>query len=211
MGSHVQLAEVRTFYTDDGTGDAVLLLHPGGTDGTAMAVQAQALVPDHRVLIPDRRGHGRTPAVPGPLSFEAMTRDTIAFLEQVAGGPADLVGCSDGSVVALLTAVARPDLVRRLVLACGVWHFDGWLPGVELEDRHHVEPALTVAHLNALATPTLVMVGDRDEIRPEHTQQLYEALPDARLAVLPGGSHGFLVEQPERCNAMIRDFLAGRL
>src|SRR4051812_38072577 len=114
MESHVQLAEVRTSYTDEGSGDPVLLLHPGGTDGTAMAMQAQALVPDHRVLIPDRRGHGRTPGVPGPLTFEAMTRDTVAFLEQVAGGPADLVGCSDGSVVALLTAVARPDLVRRL-------------------------------------------------------------------------------------------------
>jgi pimeloyl-ACP methyl ester carboxylesterase len=35
------------------------------------------------------------------------------------------------------------------------------------------------------------MVGDRDEeIRPEHTRALVEALPDAQLAVLPGTGHG---------------------
>ena len=42
-----------------------------------------------------------------------MAEDTIAFLEQVVGGPACLVGHSDGAPVALLAALARPDLVRR--------------------------------------------------------------------------------------------------
>ncbi|MCP9999248.1 alpha/beta hydrolase [Streptomyces werraensis] len=53
------------------------------------------------------RARCRTPTWPG---------DTVAFLESVVGGPAHLVGWSDGGVVALLTALARPDLVRRMVL-----------------------------------------------------------------------------------------------
>ena len=64
-----------------------------------------------------------------------MAGDTIAFLETVVGGPAHLVGHSDGMPVALLVALERPDLVRRLVLASGVFHHSGWAPGViDLDD-----------------------------------------------------------------------------
>ena len=54
-----------------------------------------------------------------------MAADTFAFLEAVVGGPAHLLGCSDGVPVALLVARDRPDLVRRLVLVAGVFHRDG--------------------------------------------------------------------------------------
>jgi pimeloyl-ACP methyl ester carboxylesterase len=57
-----------------------------------------------------------------------MTADTIAFLEKVVGGPAQVVGSSAGASLALLTALQRPDLVGRLILISGVFHRDGWLP-----------------------------------------------------------------------------------
>jgi pimeloyl-ACP methyl ester carboxylesterase len=69
--------------------------------------------------------HGRTPDVPGAMSFERMAGDTIAFLDTVVGGPAHLVGWSDGAVVALLVALMRPELVRKLVFVAGVFHHDG--------------------------------------------------------------------------------------
>ena len=58
-----------------------------------------------------------------------MAQDSIAFLERVVGGPAHLVGCSAGASVALLVALRRPDLARRVVLVSGVFHRDGWVPG----------------------------------------------------------------------------------
>jgi pimeloyl-ACP methyl ester carboxylesterase len=48
----------------------------------------------------------------------------------VIGGPAHLLGHSDGAPVALLTAQRHPNLVRRLVFASGVFHHEGWRPGV---------------------------------------------------------------------------------
>ncbi|GAA2598148.1 hypothetical protein GCM10010424_55120 [Streptomyces lienomycini] len=45
-----------------------------------------------------------------------MADDTVSFVETVVGGPAHLVGWSDGGVVALLVAAARPGLVRRVVV-----------------------------------------------------------------------------------------------
>jgi pimeloyl-ACP methyl ester carboxylesterase len=136
MGSYVQLGVVRTWYEEDGDGPPLVLLHPGGADSRAFAVIVPGLAGHFRVFRPDRRGHGRTPDVDGPISYELMARDTIAFLEQVVGGPAYLVGHSDGAPVALLAALARPDLVRRLVFASGVFHHDGWAPGaIDLDEE----------------------------------------------------------------------------
>jgi pimeloyl-ACP methyl ester carboxylesterase len=136
MGSYVQLGEVRTYYEEDGSGEPLVLLHPGGADSRAFEVIVPGLVERFRVLRPDRRGHGRTPDVAGPITYELMAKDTIAFLEQVVGGPAYLVGHSDGAPVALLAALARPDLVRRLVFASGVFHHNGWAPGaIELDEE----------------------------------------------------------------------------
>ena len=59
-----------------------------------------------------------------------MARDTIAFIEQVVGGPVRILGCSDGAVVGLHVAWLRPDLVSRLAFVAGVFHHTGWLPGV---------------------------------------------------------------------------------
>jgi pimeloyl-ACP methyl ester carboxylesterase len=81
-----------------------------------------------RVFTPERRGHGRTPDVQGPITYELMARDTIAFVEAVVGGPAHLVGCSADAIVALLVALSRPELAHRVILVSGVYHRDGWLP-----------------------------------------------------------------------------------
>jgi pimeloyl-ACP methyl ester carboxylesterase len=51
------------------------------------------------------------------------------------------------------------------------------------------------------------MLGGDDEVRLEHGIALYRALPEAELAVIPGTSHGLLVEKPELCNATVVDFL----
>jgi pimeloyl-ACP methyl ester carboxylesterase len=238
MSAYVQLGVVRTYYEEDGEGEPLVMLHPGHADSRAFEPNLPGLARRFRVYRPDRRGHGRTPDVDGPISYELMARDTIAFIERVVGGPAYVVGHSDGAPVGLLVALRRPDLVRRLVFAAGVFHHDGWIPGaIELDEetnaffvdyygavspdgpehfpvvaerlhRMHVEePALTPADLARIPTLTLVMVAESDEMPLEHTLRLYDGLPDAQLAVVPGTGHGLLAEKPELCNAIIVDFL----
>ena len=63
-----------------------------------------------------------------------MTDDTIAFLDQVIGGPSDLVGHSDGAFIAMLIAIQRPDLVNRLVMISGGFDKSGEAaPAVEFD------------------------------------------------------------------------------
>jgi pimeloyl-ACP methyl ester carboxylesterase len=129
MSAYVQLGDVHAYYEDDGQGEPLVLLHPGLADSRAFEEYVPALAQRFRVFRPDRRGHGRTADVDGPITYDIMAAETIAFLERVVGGPAHLLGHSDGAPVALLVALGRPELVRRLVFSAGVFHHDGWTPG----------------------------------------------------------------------------------
>ena len=109
-----ELPTVAMWYDERGHGDPCVLLHPGGAgvDSRAMGAALAALAEVFHVYAPEQRGHGRTADVAGPISYELMARDTIAFIETVIGRPVHLAGCSDGAVVALVVALRRPDLVR---------------------------------------------------------------------------------------------------
>jgi pimeloyl-ACP methyl ester carboxylesterase len=218
--AYVDLRGVRTWYGEVGEGPPLVMLHPGGVDSRALAPNVGALAEHFHVWLPERRGHGRTPDVDGPYSYDVFADDAIQFLEQVVGGPARLFGMSDGAIVALHVALKRPPLVERLVLAGGVFHTDGWLPGVlvapdegasaferKLFALHTSGPRLTHDDLATIRCRTLVMVGDDDEMDPEHTLELYQRVLNGELAVVPGTSHGFLVEKPQICNALLLDFL----
>ena len=69
------------------------------------------------------------------------------------------------------------------------------------------EPSWTVNDLARIEPPVLVMVGDDDIVRLDHSRSLFEALPNGRLAVVPGASHVGFLERPELVNAMIHDFM----
>jgi pimeloyl-ACP methyl ester carboxylesterase len=77
----------------------------------------------------------------------------------------------------------------------------------KLARMHVEEPALTAADLHAVKSRTLVMFGDDDEVTLEHAVAMYRGLADAELMVVPGTSHGLLVEKPALCNQVIVDFL----
>lgn len=241
MSEYKDVGGIRMWYDERGKGEPLVLLHPGGAgvDARAWGPNLPALAERFRVFTPERRAHGRTPDVDGPITFELMADDTVAFLEEVVGEPAHLAGCSDGAIVALLVAMHRPDLIRKLVFIAGVFHRDGWAPGVidpdkappeflarlygelspdgpehypvvvaKLAKMHADGPTLTVDDLDRIGSRTLVMIGDDDEVRLEHAIELYRSLSDGELAVIPGTSHGLLVEKPQLCNTVIIDFLA---
>ena len=69
------------------------------------------------------------------------------------------------------------------------------------------EPKMTIAQLQTIKCPTLVIAGDDDVIKIDHTNEIYEALENSRLAIIPGASHLIDKDQPELLNKVIRDFL----
>ncbi|MEJ7726434.1 MAG: alpha/beta hydrolase [Actinomycetes bacterium] len=104
-------------YDEGGPADGklVVLLHAGVADRRMWDRQWEPLAARFRVVRADLRGFGETPMPGDRFSY---VEDVAELVETLGGGPADLVGASFGGRVALTTAAARPDLVRRLVLLC---------------------------------------------------------------------------------------------
>ena len=71
------------------------------------------------------------------------------------------------------------------------------------------EPALAQAELGGISSRTLLMAGDEDAVSLDDTLVLYNGIPDAELAIVPGTSHFLLREKPALCNAIMLDFLTG--
>jgi pimeloyl-ACP methyl ester carboxylesterase len=66
--------------------------------------------------------------VDAPLSYREMADDTVAFVDAVVHEPVHLVGWGGGAVIGLIIALARPDLVRRLVLIGGSADASAYVP-----------------------------------------------------------------------------------
>jgi pimeloyl-ACP methyl ester carboxylesterase len=72
--------------------------------------------------------------------------------------------------------------------------------------------------IQAVTTPALLIIGDSDIVRPEHTVKMFRllgggvvgdlaGLPAAQLAVLPGTSHVGLLDRVDWLQSMILEFL----
>jgi 3-oxoadipate enol-lactonase len=94
---------------------------------------------DFRVVRSDLRGFGETPLPDGPFVYAADLAELLAALD---GSPAHVVGVSMGGGVALDLAIARPELVDRLVLVgSGIagWELDASLEAAWEEERAALE------------------------------------------------------------------------
>src|SRR5256885_313425 len=93
-----------------GTRDPLLILHGGLSDSELLLARlGPSLGERFRVLAFDRRGHGRTADTAAPFHYDDMATEAIAAIDKLVGGPANLVGWSDGGNAALLVALRRPD------------------------------------------------------------------------------------------------------
>jgi pimeloyl-ACP methyl ester carboxylesterase len=70
------------------------------------------------------------------------------------------------------------------------------------------QPTLTVEDVARIHLPTLVLAGDDEAIRLDHTAAMYEALPEGQLAIVPGTSHVLTLEKPDLVNRLLLEFLA---
>jgi pimeloyl-ACP methyl ester carboxylesterase len=69
-------------------------------------------------------------------------------------------------------------------------------------------PGLSPAEIAAVRAPTMVVIGDRDEVSLEQAAQMRRVLPDARVCVLPDTRHLQLVQRTEWLYPMIAGFFA---
>jgi len=130
MGAYVEIGGHPTWVVDQGgSGEPLLLLHGGLSNSDRLLTSiGPGLAGNYRVIAFDRRGHGYTADTDAEFHYADMATETIRVLQEVVGGPAHLVGWSDGGIVALLVALEQPGLVDKLVVIGTNYHYDGILP-----------------------------------------------------------------------------------
>ena len=195
-----------------------------------------AVAKTHQPFAYDRTAHGYTKVRPGYMHFDFQVNELIHFLKTVVKKPAHIIGWSDGGNIGLLAAIKRPDLIKSLVGIGMNYTYDAGLsfdlnsveaseeeianfvkmtkqdPKLLLEIKQKAfkvwatEPKLKLAKLKKIKCPVLVLAGDDEPFNSKMTFEMYEAIPNGRLAVIPGASHAVVHEKTKLMQEVIKDF-----
>ena len=129
--------------------------------------------------------------------FDALTpEEVLRFVEEREHRSAE-------SAVRLLGSRARPGAHAALLASFHALRNDSYRKTLEAsvaQDR--------AAPLEKLAVPTLVITGDEDRVYPpELAERMARRIPGAKLVVIADCGHLSNLEQPERFNEVLLDFL----
>ncbi len=113
------------FETKGGNGPPLVLIRGFASTIESWNGIAEDLARDHRIVLLDNRGVGRSSTPAGTYSVAVMADDVAAVLNATGIASAHVVGTSMGGMIAQELAIAHPGRVRSLVLAgtsCGGSH-----------------------------------------------------------------------------------------
>ncbi len=235
-GTYVVVNGINMYYEQYGEGDPVLLIHGNGGSVKDMDAQINYLARKHRVIVADSRGQGNSGNNADSLTYELMTEDYYLLLEQLELDSVMVFGWSDGAIIGLLLARDYPGKVSRLAISGANLRSDttalipeilslaayenkkakdsiaagnkSFIPARMLTQLVLHHPDIDAASLSDIQIPVLVISGDNDLVKLEHTMEIYSHLPNAQLCIFPGTTHHVLQEVPQLLNnALSRFFL----
>ena len=96
------------------SGSPVLLLHGGLGNSDYWGKLIPALAGNHKVIVMDSRGHGRSTRDAQPYSYDLMASDVLGLMDFLGIVKADIVGWSDGGIIGLDIAMNHPDRIGKL-------------------------------------------------------------------------------------------------
>ncbi len=236
VGAFVDVNGIKLYYETYGSGTPLLLIHGNGGDINGMGYQIAHFAKSHRVIVADSRGHGRSGLGAGRLTYEQMAEDLNALLDHLQVKSAHVLGWSDGGILSLLLAIHHPDKVAKMAIMGANLNPQGaydwaleWVAKMNADcdamiakkdvsqpwelykqrlDLLGKQPNISVAEVATITAPTLVMAGDKDVIKLEHSQLIFDHLQHAHLAIFPGATHMIPWQDPELFNRTAEKFFA---
>ena len=186
----VDVNGLHMYVEEHGSGPPLLLLHGGGsTVKTTFGAILPALARKHHVIAPEQQALGHSGDRPGPLSFEQMADDTAALLARLGVAQADVIGFSNGGVVAMQLAIRHPRLVRRLIL-CSSFYARSAMPPQFWQGFAHatmadMPPPLRAAFVAAAPNQAEVPARFAKQVALMET---FRDIPEASLRAIPARS-----------------------
>jgi len=121
---------IEMYYAVYGSGEPILLIHGGLGHADIWANQVIALSKDHKVIVADSRGHGRSTRNEQPYGYDLMASDYLALLDHLKIDKTALVGWSDGGIIGIDIAMNHPERLTKLFAQAANVTVDGVDPNV---------------------------------------------------------------------------------
>jgi pimeloyl-ACP methyl ester carboxylesterase len=231
-GNYFDNRGFKMYYETYGTGAPLLFIHGNGESIISFTNQIPFFAKNYKVIIADSRAQGKSIDNGDSLSYEMMTDDLNALLDHLHLDSCYVVGWSDGGINGLLLAIRHPDKVKKLAVTGANLVPDTsavepeiytWAkslsdsinklplsPEVKTYRKlFHLlayEPHISIAQLQTIKCPVLVIGGDHDVIRPRHTMLIAESIPRSYLWILPNSGHSTPIVYKDLFNEVVSDF-----
>ena len=211
----VTVNNINLFYTCQGTGAPLIMLHGNGEDHTIFNEAIAVLSESFTVYAIDTRSHGQSEKT-AELHYDDMAEDVRCFIEELGLEKPVLYGFSDGGIVGLLLAIRYPNLLSKVIGSGVNVNPDGLVKGwhvifkiIYAFNRSPLfklmltEPDITADELGKITTPVYLTGGSKDMIRREHMQWIADSIPGAKLTILDGQKHGSYIIRSKRIAELI--------
>ena len=236
VGEKVSVNGIDMYFESYGSGQAVVVIHGNGESGASLHNQIAHFMHNNRVVVADNRGHGKSSLGHDPLNYVQMMEDWNSLLEHLDIKNANVIGWSDGGILALLLAIHHPEKVNKMAImganlqpgegAVNPWAQEfvaiaraaveemiatkdtsqNWLVAQQQLMLLAEQPNIAIEDVHKITAPVLVMAADKDIIRDTHTLEIFNNLQRAHLAILPGTTHWAPVTDAKSFNVMVAKF-----
>lgn len=210
--------DVTLFYAAEGAGRPVILLHGNGGSHNDMETTTRQLAQaGYMVYALDSRGQGAN----APLAeyhYHDMATDLHEFITAKGLERPAVFGFSDGGIVALMTEVMYPGTLGAIATGgANIFVRGSLVPEFEAEFFAQTnpnplnimmlnEPTMSAEDMQTISCPALILSGDSDLIRPEHTQLIGESIPSGEWMIVPNADHGSYIYHSPRIGHLLLDF-----
>ncbi|REC48006.1 alpha/beta fold hydrolase [Chryseobacterium pennipullorum] len=230
-GKYMKLKDTDLYYEVYGEGEPLVLLHGNSGSIKDYYQQIPVLSKQYKVIAVDTRGQGKSKDISKrDFSYQLFADDIKALLDHLKLDKINIVGWSDGGNTGLEFALKYPDHLNKLV-AIGanafpegvenklIEHFTSQMTQLNqlgsaetINERRLLkimitEPNISKADLNTIKSPVLIIAGDRDVIKQDHTEFISKEIPNAEMKIYKDTTHMVPFEKPDQLNADILNFL----
>ncbi len=214
--------------------ETMLIIHGNGGSSQTVSAQIQFFSKRFHVIVADSRGQGKTNNTADSLTYEIMAKDMKLLLDDFELDSVYILGIGDGGIIGLMMAIYYPEKVKKLAavgahllsdttafeqatidmnmqrrsmamdsIRAGNEQFKAELQLTQLLLNH---PHIEIEELQEISIPVLIMSGDRDMIRLEHTLIIFQNIANAELSIVPGTTRDAASESPQIFNNHIQRF-----
>ncbi|WP_419488015.1 alpha/beta fold hydrolase [Chryseobacterium bernardetii] len=231
-GKYLKLKDTDLYYEVYGTGEPLVLLHGNSGSIKDYYQQIPVLSKQYKIIAVDTRGQGKSKDTSKKdFTYKLFADDVKALADELKLDKVNIVGWSDGGNTGLEFALKYPERLNKLVtiganafpegvedklierFTSQMKQLNDMASGETFNERRLLkimltEPGISKDDLNKIKSKVLVIAGDRDVIKPDHTEFISKQIPNAEKKIYKDTTHMVPYEQPDQLNTDILSFLS---